>query len=84
MTFRELLDAMQAFARDNPDHEALDQHVVIRVQTDDEHGDGELHCGGLRTIAVDAGCTDTFSLVLDADQEPDNPIDGAALGVSHG
>jgi hypothetical protein len=26
--------------------------------------------GGLRNINVDAGCTDTCVLVLDADQEP--------------
>ncbi len=47
MTFRKLLETIQQFAAENPDHEALDRAVV------------------------DAGCTDEFALVLDADQEPD-------------
>ena len=72
MTFRELLTTLQDFARLNPSHQALDEHVVVRLQTDDENGD-ELHVGGLRRAAVDAGCTETFMLTLDADQEPDEP-----------
>jgi hypothetical protein len=70
MTFRMLFEMMQSFVRDNPDHEALDEHIVVRVQTDEANGD-DLHVGGLRSAAVDAGCTDTWVLVLDADQEPD-------------
>ncbi len=54
MTFRKLLETIQQFAAENPDHEALDRHV-----------------GGLQSAVVDAGCTDEFALVLDADQEPD-------------
>jgi len=72
VTFRTLLEKMQAFARKHPDHEALDEHVVLRVQTNEDSG-GDLHPGGLRGATIDAGCTDTFALVLDADQEPDEP-----------
>lgn len=70
MKFRELLEMMQQFVVDHPDHEALDRHVVVRLQTNEEHGD-DLHAGGLRSVSVDAGCSDEFALVLDADQEQD-------------
>lgn len=72
MKFRTLLAMMAKFAEDHPDHEALDEHVVVRVQTrDTDDADGDLHVGGLRKVTVDAGCTDEFALVFDADQEPD-------------
>lgn len=71
MTFRTLLEMMSAFRREHPNHEALDQHVVVRLQTSEDNGD-DLHTGGLRSVAVDAGCTETFALVLDANQEPDD------------
>jgi hypothetical protein len=74
VTFRMLLEMLSEFAADNPDHEALDEHVVVRVQTNDDNGD-DLHVGGLRKVTVDAGCTDTFTLVFDADQEPDEESD---------
>ena len=77
MTFRTLLDRLLSFIKDHPDHEALDEHVVIRVQTSEINGD-DLHAGGLRDITVDAGCTDTYALVLDADQEPDEPDESDA------
>ena len=70
MTFRELLQKMTKLAAENPDEEALDEHVVMRLQTDEDNGD-ELVCGGLRDVTLDAGCTDTLALVLDGDQEPD-------------
>lgn len=70
MTFRQLHAAMLQFVAEHPDHEALDEEVVVRLMTSEENGD-DLHCGGLRTAKVDAGCTDEFALVLDADQEPD-------------
>jgi len=70
MTLKMLFEMLKQFVADHPDHEALDQHVVVRVQTNEDNGD-DLHVGGLRSVTVDAGCTDTFSLVLDADQEPD-------------
>jgi len=71
MTFRQLLTALQNFASSSPDHEALDEPVVVRLQTDEN--DDELHAGGLRAVTVCAGCTETFALVLDADQDPDKP-----------
>ncbi len=64
MTFRQLHLAMKQFITDHPDHEALDRQVVVRLE-DDEY----LYVGGLRSAVVDAGCTDDFMLVLDADQE---------------
>lgn len=78
MTFRRLLSRLQTFAKDHPDHEALDAPVVVRLQTNEDNGD-DLHVGSLRDITVDAGCTETFALTLDADQvsaEPDDdPMD---------
>jgi hypothetical protein len=71
MTYRKLLDKLLAFARDNPDHEALDAQVIVRLQTNEDNGE-DLHVGGLQTASIDAGCTETFMLVLDADQEPDD------------
>lgn len=72
MTFRMLLTRLQDFFEENPDHEALDEHVIVRLQTNEDNGD-ELHVGGLRSITVDAGCTETFALTLDADQDPEGP-----------
>jgi hypothetical protein len=69
MTYRTLLEKLMAFARDNPDHEALDTQVLVRLQTNEDNGE-DLHVGGLQTVSIDAGCTETFMLVLDADQEP--------------
>jgi len=71
MTFRKLLKTMQQFAAENPGHEALDRQVVVRVGVPNGDGDEDLHVGGLQSAVVDAGCTDEFALVLDADQEPD-------------
>jgi hypothetical protein len=84
MTFRELLVTLQSFVRHNSEHQALDEHVVVvvRLQTDDEHGD-ELHVGGLRIATVDAGCTETFAPVLDADQDPDEPDDDPIPNILH-
>lgn len=70
MTFRELAEMIAAFIAEHPDHEALDQDVVMRVQTNEANGD-DLHCGALRSVSIDPGCTDTFMLVLDGDQEDD-------------
>jgi len=63
MTLRELLAELQRFALEYPNHESFDRQVVVRV-TDDE----DLHVGGLRSATIDPGCTEEFSLVLDADQ----------------
>ena len=82
MTFRELLTTLQDFAKHNPDHEALDEHVVVRLQTNEDNGD-ELHVGGLRIVTVDAGCTETFALTLDADQGPENPDDDPIANALH-
>jgi len=71
MTFRRLLEALQQFAVENPDHEALDQQVVVRVGVPNGDDDEDIHVGGLQSAVVDAGCTDKFALVIDADQEPD-------------
>ncbi len=68
MTFRILFEMMKKFMDDHPDHEALDRHVVVRLLSNEDNGD-DLHVGGLRHVSVDAGCTDTFALVLDAGQE---------------
>lgn len=74
MTFRALFAMLSKFVEDNPAHEALDEHVVVRIQTNEDNGE-ELHVGGLREITVDAGCNDTLTLVLDADQDPDEESD---------
>lgn len=71
MTFRELLETLRQFSAENPDHEALDRQVVVRVGVPNGDDDEDLHVGGLQTVVVDAGCTDKFALVLDADQGPD-------------
>jgi hypothetical protein len=70
-----LLAMMAKFAEDHPDHEALDQHVILRVKAREDDG-GELHVGGLREVTVDAGCTDMFALVLDADPGLDGDDEG--------
>jgi hypothetical protein len=77
MTFRQLLEMMQQFAAENPDHQALDQRVVVRVgiEDDDESDLDEIYVGGLTSAVVDAGCTDFFALVLDGDQDPDDLYD---------
>jgi len=82
MTFRELLAALQDFTKHSPNHQALDEHVVVRLQTSDENGD-ELHVGGLRIVTVDAGCTETFALTLDADQDPDEPAADPIANALH-
>lgn len=68
MTFRQLHAAMLQFIADHPDHEALDAHVVVRLGVANGDDDEDLYVGGLRSAGVDAGCTDEFALVLDADQ----------------
>lgn len=71
MTFRELFEKMSGFVAQYPDHEALDQRVVVRVAVDDD-----LHVGGLDACVVDAGCSETFALVLDASDAPDeDPVE---------
>jgi hypothetical protein len=82
MTFRTLLARLQSFAKDNPDHAALDSPVIVRLQTREDNGD-DLHVGGLRSIAVDEGCTETFALTLDADQDPTEPDDDPIIDVLH-
>jgi hypothetical protein len=72
MTLRTLFDQLSTFVENHPDHEALDAVVVVRIQTNGE--DEDLHVGELREITIDAGCTDTFALVLDADQTSEQPF----------
>lgn len=69
MTFRDLLAQLAKFEIDNPNHEALDREVVVRVEIDD--GDG-LNVGSLKSVTVDAGCTEEHRLVLDADQSEES------------
>lgn len=65
MTMRELHAALSSFILEHPDHEAVDLPVIVRV----DDGDGiHLHVGDLSSASVDAGCSDTEQLVLDADQ----------------
>lgn len=71
MTFRQLHAAMLQFIAEHPNHEALDRQVVVRVGVPNGDDDEDLHVGGLQSAIVDAGCTEEFSLTLDADQEPD-------------
>jgi hypothetical protein len=71
ITFRALLTQLQQFAAENPDHEALDRQVVLRVGVPNGDDDEDIHVGGLQSAIVDAGCTEEFALVLDADQEPE-------------
>ncbi len=67
-----LLASLSKFAAVNPYHEALDEQVVVRVLVDDE-----LHVGGLDSLAIDPGCTDTFALVLDASDDSNlSPMPG--------
>jgi hypothetical protein len=82
MTFRELLAEMSSFAADNPAHESLDRQVVVRFGVVDDDDDDE-HVGGLQSMAIDSGCTDSFALVLDADQDGDDGDDGEALSSEH-
>ena len=74
VTFRELAQQISQHAKDHPDDDSLDHGVVVRLQTNEADGD-DLHVGGLRSISIECGCTDTFRLVLDADQEPDDDLD---------
>lgn len=71
MTFRQLYESLQNFVRDNPDHEALDHHVVMRIQLDDD-AQRDLSVGGLRSMTVEQGCAEFYALILDGDQEPDD------------
>lgn len=80
MTFRQLLEAMQSFVSEHPDNEALDRQVVIRVGVPNGDDDEDIHCGGLQSAIVDAGCTEHFALVLDADQEPDEDSEEGSNG----
>ena len=75
MTFRELIDLLQQFQRDHPDHEALDRQVVVRVSAPSGDDDEDIYVGGLQSAVVDAGCADEYALVLDADQESDGSDD---------
>jgi hypothetical protein len=83
VTFRQLLDMMLQFMADNPRHEALHREVVLRVGVPNGDDDEDLHVGGLRSAVVDAGCTDEFALVLDADQETDEEDGDPSLGPSN-
>lgn len=74
MTFRELLAEMASFAGENPNHESLDRQVVVRFGVADDDDD-EVHVGGLQSMMIDAGCTDSFALVLDADQDGEDEDD---------
>ena len=69
MTFRSLLTYLTEFARDNPGHEALDRQIVVRLGVANGDDDEDVHAGGLQSAVVDAGCTEEFTLVLDADQD---------------
>lgn len=71
MTFRRLLAVLQELAADPRTSEALDQQVILRVGARNGDDDEEIFVGGLQSAIVDAGCTDTFALTLDADQEPE-------------
>ncbi len=71
MTFRKSLEMMQQFTVDHPGHESLDRQVVIRLGVPSSNDDEDLHCGGLQSAVVDAGCTEEYALVLDADQDPE-------------
>ncbi len=42
--------------------------IVIRLEDSDE----DTHMGGLASLSVDSGCTDTPMLVFDCDQDPKN------------
>lgn len=70
MTFRQLHEFMLAFVAANPGDAALDRQVIVRVGVPDDDDD-EIHMGGLQSAAIDAGCTEEFVLLLDADQEGD-------------
>lgn len=67
MTFRKLLEMMQQFTVDHPGHEAIDRQVVLRLGVPNGDDDEDIYCGGLQSAAVDAGCTEEFVLLLDAD-----------------
>lgn len=76
MTFRQLFESMQQFVARYPDHESLDRQVVVRLGVECGDDDEDIHVGGLQSAVVDCGCTDVPSLVLDADQSPDDDGDG--------
>ena len=42
--------------------------IVIRL----EDADQETHMGGVATVSIESGCTDTPALVFDCDQDPAN------------
>ncbi len=81
MTFRKLLEAMQRFAADDSNRGALDRQVVVRLGVPSGDDDEDVHVGGLQSAVMDAGCTDEFALVLDADQDPDEDEIDRALEV---
>jgi len=74
VTFRQLHEFMAAFVAASPSDPALDRQVIVRVSVPDDDDD-EIHMGGLQSAAIDAGCTDEFLLLLDADQEGDDEAD---------
>lgn len=73
MTFRQLMKVMQDFATQNPDSDALDRQVVVRVGVASGEDDEDVYVGGLQSAVVDAGHTEDLALTLDGDdlQEED-------------
>lgn len=69
MTGQELREALEELGR----HIALSTlQIVIRL----EDADADTHMGGLASIGVESGCTDTPALVFDCNQDPKNcPLD---------
>jgi len=67
VTFQALLALLRQLEIDPPDREALDRRVIVRICA------GELYVGVLTSLEISCGCTETFALVLDADQEPEDP-----------
>lgn len=74
LTFRQLLKRMTDLAKQMADagtESVLDQPVTARLHTEDD-----CFAGGIFDVDIDAGCTETDALVIDADQDPkgDEPI----------
>ena len=65
MTAREALNKLE---NDIGTKAMQELHIVIRL-TDDED---DTHMGGLASLSVDPGCTDTQALVMDCDTDPAN------------
>ena len=64
MTAGELFDSLSELSK-RVDLSLL--QIVIHLEVDDD-----LHMGGVDRIAVDAGCTETYALVIDCNQDPKN------------